>query len=142
VKPSTSASGSQPLGNTKKNKIQRPPSSTQKNKVEAYSRIVKSSLQPKNCAVKPKGNAIVQHSTLNANFKLICVNCDGCMLSDNHDLCVLNNDVNSHRKSKSVKKHSKIKGWKPTGKQSEFDHQFKLPELSGQMQQQLCSPAP
>nr|GEY36426.1 hypothetical protein [Tanacetum cinerariifolium] len=32
VKPSTSASGSQPSGNTKKNKIQRPPSSTQKNK--------------------------------------------------------------------------------------------------------------
>nr|GEZ18781.1 hypothetical protein [Tanacetum cinerariifolium] len=35
VKPSTSASGSQPSGNTKKDKIRRPPSSTQKNKVEA-----------------------------------------------------------------------------------------------------------
>ncbi|GJZ32064.1 hypothetical protein Tco_0577500 [Tanacetum coccineum] len=32
-KPSTSASGSQPSGNTKKHKIQQPPSSTQKNKV-------------------------------------------------------------------------------------------------------------
>ncbi|GJZ86798.1 retrovirus-related pol polyprotein from transposon TNT 1-94, partial [Tanacetum coccineum] len=42
VKPSTSASGSQPLGNTKKDKIQRPPSSTQKNKVEAHPRKVKS----------------------------------------------------------------------------------------------------
>ncbi|GJY20012.1 hypothetical protein Tco_0392578 [Tanacetum coccineum] len=45
VKPSTSASGSQPSGNTKKDKIQQTPSSTQKNKVEAHSRTVKSSLK-------------------------------------------------------------------------------------------------
>ncbi|GJV07176.1 retrovirus-related pol polyprotein from transposon TNT 1-94 [Tanacetum coccineum] len=40
------------------------------------------------------------------------------MLSDNHDLCVLDfiNDVNSRAKSKSVKKSSKSKVWKPTGK--------------------------
>nr|GEU70256.1 putative reverse transcriptase domain-containing protein [Tanacetum cinerariifolium] len=69
VKPSTSASGSQPSGNTKKDKTQRPPSSTQKNKVEAHTRTIKSSLKNKNCAVEPKGTAIVQHSKL----KLICV---------------------------------------------------------------------
>nr|GEZ15490.1 integrase, catalytic region, zinc finger, CCHC-type, peptidase aspartic, catalytic [Tanacetum cinerariifolium] len=40
VKPSTNASGSQPLGNTKKDKIQRLPSSIQKNKVEAHPRTV------------------------------------------------------------------------------------------------------
>ncbi|GJX36253.1 retrovirus-related pol polyprotein from transposon TNT 1-94 [Tanacetum coccineum] len=44
VKPSTSASGSQTLGNTKKDKIQQTPR-----------------------------NANVQHSRLNANFKLLCV---------------------------------------------------------------------
>ncbi|GJU49750.1 retrovirus-related pol polyprotein from transposon TNT 1-94 [Tanacetum coccineum] len=68
VKPSTSASRSQPSGNTKKDKIQQTPSSTQKNKVEAHSRT-----------------------------------CNGCMLSDNHDLCVLDfiNDVNARVKSKS-----------------------------------------
>ncbi|GKF12229.1 hypothetical protein Tco_0050155, partial [Tanacetum coccineum] len=38
VKPSTSASGSQPSDNTKKDKIQRTSSSTQKNKVEAHPR--------------------------------------------------------------------------------------------------------
>nr|GEU32286.1 vacuolar protein sorting-associated protein 41 homolog [Tanacetum cinerariifolium] len=59
VKPSTSASGSQPLGNTKKDKIQRPPRSTQKNKVKAYPRTAKSSLKNKNCAVEPKGTASV-----------------------------------------------------------------------------------
>ncbi|GJS01783.1 retrovirus-related pol polyprotein from transposon TNT 1-94 [Tanacetum coccineum] len=77
VKPSTSASGSQPSGNTKKDKIR-----------------------------------------LNANSELKCVKCNGCMLSANHDLCVLDfiNNVNARNKSKSVKKSSKRKVWKPTGK--------------------------
>ncbi|GJU92143.1 retrovirus-related pol polyprotein from transposon TNT 1-94 [Tanacetum coccineum] len=55
VKPSTSASGSQSSGNTKKDKIQQTPSSTQKNKVEAHPRKVKSSLKNKDCVVEPKG---------------------------------------------------------------------------------------
>nr|GFB20992.1 hypothetical protein [Tanacetum cinerariifolium] len=38
VKLSTSASGSQPSGNTKKDKIQRPPRSTHKNRVEVHPR--------------------------------------------------------------------------------------------------------
>ncbi|GJS17313.1 hypothetical protein Tco_0411785 [Tanacetum coccineum] len=89
VKPSTSASGSQPSGNTKKDKIQQTPSSTQMNKVEAYPRKVKSSFKNKDCVVQPKGTAHVQHSKCNANSELKCVKCNGCMLSDNHDLCVL-----------------------------------------------------
>ncbi|GJS55975.1 retrovirus-related pol polyprotein from transposon TNT 1-94 [Tanacetum coccineum] len=118
VKPSTSASGSQPSGNTKKDKIQQTPSSTQKNKVEAYPRKFKPNLKNKDCVVEPKGTAHVQHSKLNANFELKCVKCNGCMLSDNHDLCVLDfiNNVNARTKSKSVKKHSKRKVWKPTRK--------------------------
>ncbi|GJX42776.1 retrovirus-related pol polyprotein from transposon TNT 1-94 [Tanacetum coccineum] len=118
VKPSTSASGSQPSGNTKKDKIQQTPSSTQKNKVEAHPRKVKSSLKNKDCVVAPKGTANVQHSKLNANSELKCVKCNGCMLSDNHDLCVLDfiNNVNARVKSKSVKKSSKRKVWKPTRK--------------------------
>nr|GEZ81745.1 ribonuclease H-like domain-containing protein [Tanacetum cinerariifolium] len=109
LKSSTSASRSRPLGNTKKDKIQRPPSSTQKNKVEAHHRTVKSGLRNKNCVAEPKGTTIVQHSKLNANSELIYVKCNGCMLFDNHDLCVLNviNDVNARSKSKSVKKTSK-----------------------------------
>ncbi|GKC23988.1 retrovirus-related pol polyprotein from transposon TNT 1-94 [Tanacetum coccineum] len=118
VKPSTNASGSQPSGNTKKDKIQQTPSSTQKNKVEAHPRTVKSSLKNKNSVVEPKGTANVQHSKLNANSEPLCVKCNGCMLSDNHDLCVLNfiKDVNARTKSKFVKKGSKRKVWKPTGK--------------------------
>ncbi|GJZ41009.1 hypothetical protein Tco_0587895 [Tanacetum coccineum] len=103
VKPSTSASGSQPSGNTKKDKIQQTPSSTQKNKVEAHPKKVKSSLKIKDYVVEPKGTAHVQHSKLNANSELKCVKCNGCMLFDNHDLCVLDfiNNVNTRTKSKS-----------------------------------------
>ncbi|GJY01262.1 hypothetical protein Tco_0359414 [Tanacetum coccineum] len=44
--------------------------------------------------------------------------CNGCMLSDNHDCVFFDfiNDVNARAKSKSVKKSSKRKVWKPTGK--------------------------
>nr|GEV30706.1 hypothetical protein [Tanacetum cinerariifolium] len=90
VKLSTSASGSQPSGNTNKDRIQQPPSSTQKNKVEAHPWTIKYNLKNKNYDVESKGHAIVQHSKLNTNSELICVKCNDCMLSDNHDLCVLN----------------------------------------------------
>ncbi|GJR47004.1 retrovirus-related pol polyprotein from transposon TNT 1-94 [Tanacetum coccineum] len=118
VKMSTCAKGSQSSGNTKKDKIQRTPSSTQNNKVEAHPKTVKSSLKNKNSVVEPKGTVNVQHSKLNANSKPLCVKCNGCMLSDNNDLCVLDfiNNVNARAKSKSAKKNSKRKVWKPTGK--------------------------
>nr|GEV98231.1 hypothetical protein [Tanacetum cinerariifolium] len=85
----------EPSGNTKKDRIQQPPSSTQKNKVKAHPRTFKSSLKKKNYAAEPKETAIVQHFKLNANSKLIFVKCNGCLLSDNHDFCVLNviNDI-------------------------------------------------
>ncbi|GJU24578.1 hypothetical protein Tco_1163199 [Tanacetum coccineum] len=106
LKPSTSASGSQPSGNTKKDKIRQTPSSTQMNKVEAHPRKVKSSFKNKDCVVQPKGTAHVQHSKRNANSELKCVKCNGCMLSDNHELCVLDfiNNVNAHNESKSLTK--------------------------------------
>ncbi|GJY81395.1 integrase, catalytic region, zinc finger, CCHC-type containing protein [Tanacetum coccineum] len=87
IKLSISASGSQPSGNTKKYKIHQTLSSTQKNKVEAHPRKVKSSLKNKDCVVAPKGTANVQHSKLNANSNRKYVKCNGCMLFDNHDLC-------------------------------------------------------
>nr|GEU37327.1 retrovirus-related Pol polyprotein from transposon TNT 1-94 [Tanacetum cinerariifolium] len=66
----------------------------------------------------PLNNSLDHHSKLHANSKLICVKCNGCMLSDNHDLCVPNvtYDVNARAKSKPVKKLSKRKVWKPTCK--------------------------
>ncbi|GJX80451.1 retrovirus-related pol polyprotein from transposon TNT 1-94 [Tanacetum coccineum] len=104
VRPATSASGSQPLVNTKKDKIQQPPRSNLKNKVEAHPRKVKSGLNNKNCVVELKGTASVHLSKPNTNSDLICVKYNGCMLFDNHDLC-----VNARVKSKSAKKISKRK---------------------------------
>ncbi|GJX87336.1 hypothetical protein Tco_0339350 [Tanacetum coccineum] len=40
--------------------------------------------------VAPKRTAHVQHSKLNANSELKCVKCNGCMLSDNHDVPIPN----------------------------------------------------
>ncbi|GKF77464.1 hypothetical protein Tco_0229934, partial [Tanacetum coccineum] len=76
VKLSTSVSRSQPLGNTKKDKIRQTPSSTQMNKVEAHPRKVKSSFQNKDCVVQPKGTSRMQHSKCNADSELKCVKCN------------------------------------------------------------------
>ncbi|GJT05407.1 retrovirus-related pol polyprotein from transposon TNT 1-94 [Tanacetum coccineum] len=104
--------------NTKKDKIMQTQSSTQMNKVEAHPKKVKSSLKNKDNVVAPKGTAYVQHSKLKANSELKCVKCNGCMLYNNHDLCVLDyiNNVNARAKSKSTKKQTNKKVWKPTGK--------------------------
>ncbi|GJS76062.1 retrovirus-related pol polyprotein from transposon TNT 1-94 [Tanacetum coccineum] len=116
MKSSTSASRSQPSGNTKKNRISRTTSSNQKNKVEDYPRSVKSNKT--NRVSKPVYNANVKHSMLNANSKLICATCNECMFDAIHDLCVLDfvNDVNVRSKSKSAKSRKKNNIWKPTNK--------------------------
>ncbi|GKE64807.1 hypothetical protein Tco_1518968, partial [Tanacetum coccineum] len=89
VKQSTSVCDPQPSGNTNKDKNRQTPSSTQKNKVEVQPSKVESSLKNKDSVVKPKGTAHMQHFKFNANSELKCVKFNGCMLSDNHYLCVL-----------------------------------------------------
>nr|GEV26293.1 hypothetical protein [Tanacetum cinerariifolium] len=104
--------------NTKKDKIQQTPSSTQKNKTEAHPWTVRSRLLNKNCAVKLKDTAYVLHSKLNVNSDLKCVTCNGCLFFDNHDSCVFDfiNNVNARVKSKSINKTLKRKVWKATRK--------------------------
>nr|GEW63280.1 hypothetical protein [Tanacetum cinerariifolium] len=99
----TSASGSQPSGNTKKDRIQQTPSSAKKNKLEANPKNVRTSLQNKKSVVNTKNIASVLESKLNVNSDLQCVTCNGCLFSDNHDSCVLEfiNSVNARVKSKS-----------------------------------------
>ncbi|GKB30993.1 hypothetical protein Tco_0870394 [Tanacetum coccineum] len=88
------------------------------NKVEVHPRKVKSRLNNKNGIVKLNGSATVQQSKQNENSEYVCIKCDNCMSSDNPILCVSKsmNDVNAHFKTKSVKKISKRKVWKTTGK--------------------------
>ncbi|GJS56653.1 hypothetical protein Tco_0651437 [Tanacetum coccineum] len=92
VRLSTSASGSQPSGNTRNDKIQQTPSSNSTNKVEAHPRNVKSSLNKRN-GTKVNGSASMQNSKKHDNSDYVCINGDDCMYSDN--LCVSNsmNDV-------------------------------------------------
>nr|GEW53889.1 hypothetical protein [Tanacetum cinerariifolium] len=59
--------------NTKKDKIQQTPSSSKKNKLEAYPRNVITSLQNKKSVVNIRDIAYVQESKLNVNFDLQCV---------------------------------------------------------------------
>ncbi|GJR85452.1 integrase, catalytic region, zinc finger, CCHC-type containing protein [Tanacetum coccineum] len=114
VRHSTSASGSQPSGNTKNDRILQTPSSNLKNKVEAHSRNVKSSLNKRNGTVNVKGSAVVQNLKKQDNSDSICVNSNDCMSSDN--LCVSNSLNVVKSRAKSNKHKSKKNSWKPTGK--------------------------
>nr|GEV37221.1 hypothetical protein [Tanacetum cinerariifolium] len=102
----TSASRSQPQGNTKKDRIQRTQSKAKKNKLEDYPRTVRPSLHNKKSVVNTKAISSVPNSKLNVNSDLKCATCNGCLFSDNHDSCVLEfiNSVNAYVKSKSAKK--------------------------------------
>nr|GEU30487.1 hypothetical protein [Tanacetum cinerariifolium] len=114
----SSASGSQPQGNTKKDRIQQTQSKAKKNKLEDHHRTVRPSLNKKKSVVDTKSISSVPNSKSNVNSDLICATCNGCLFFDNHDLCVLEfiNYVNARVKSKSAKKPVNKKFWQPTGK--------------------------
>ncbi|GJQ95153.1 retrovirus-related pol polyprotein from transposon TNT 1-94 [Tanacetum coccineum] len=61
-----------------------------------------------------------QHSMLNANSKVICATCNGCLFDAIHDSYVPDfvNDVNVRSKSKSSRSSKKKTTWKPTSKVS------------------------
>ncbi|GJR64748.1 retrovirus-related pol polyprotein from transposon TNT 1-94 [Tanacetum coccineum] len=67
---------------------------------------------------KLKGKALVDNVVTKHTIDPEMLKIDVASFSDNHDLCVLDfiNDVNARTKSKSVKKSSKRKVWKPTRK--------------------------
>nr|GEX64754.1 uncharacterized mitochondrial protein AtMg00810-like [Tanacetum cinerariifolium] len=114
----SSASGLQPQGNTKKDRIQQTQSKAQKNKLEDHPRTVRPSLNKKKSVVDTKAISSMTNSKLNVNSDLKCTTCNGCLFSDNHDSCVLAyiNSMNARVKSKSVKKPVNRKIWQPTGK--------------------------
>nr|GEY92466.1 hypothetical protein [Tanacetum cinerariifolium] len=114
----SSAIGSQPQGNAKKDRIQQTPSKAKKNKLEDHPRRVRPSLNKKKSVVDTKGILSVPTSKLNVNFDLKSATYNRSLFSDNHDSCVLAyiNSVNARIKSKSVKKPVNRKIWQPTGK--------------------------
>nr|GEV69965.1 hypothetical protein [Tanacetum cinerariifolium] len=68
----SSASGSQPQGNIKKDKIQRAPSKAKKNKLEDHPRTVRPSLNKKKSVVDTKAISSVTNSKSNVNADLKC----------------------------------------------------------------------
>ncbi|GKC72667.1 hypothetical protein Tco_1118550 [Tanacetum coccineum] len=115
VKPSASASGSKPLGNTRNDRISRTPSSNEKNKVKVQSRKVKSKLNKQKSNSKNVCNEHVKHPVKGA--WALCFVCNECLFDANHAMCLIDyvNSMNVRDKSAS-KKNKKRKEWKPTRK--------------------------
>ncbi|GJS75398.1 hypothetical protein Tco_0725279 [Tanacetum coccineum] len=107
----TYASGSQPKSNTRNDRIQRPSSRSQKNKVEAQHRKFKSISNKNNHVLDC--NANVKNVALSSNSKNVCLLCNECLFYANHDACVVKylKDVQKRKKAKSVKQKGNIQ-WK------------------------------
>nr|GEX97584.1 integrase, catalytic region, zinc finger, CCHC-type, peptidase aspartic, catalytic [Tanacetum cinerariifolium] len=104
------ASGSNPRSNTKKNKIS-PAKSVNKKAVEDHSRTNKSYLQNLNCV---DSSISSKRTVINSNSDYVCQTCNKCLISTNHDMCVIKhlNSVNALSSAKSVVRKVK-QVWKP-----------------------------
>ncbi|GKA67009.1 hypothetical protein Tco_0766817 [Tanacetum coccineum] len=117
----TDASGSQPRSNTKKNRIL-PAKSVNMKKVEEHPRTIKSSLKTTN---RVDSSISSKRTVINSNSHSVCQTCNKCLISANHDMCVVTylHSVNASpsvknvvRKVKQVWKPKQVKQvWKPTG---------------------------
>ncbi|GJQ99448.1 hypothetical protein Tco_0522433 [Tanacetum coccineum] len=117
----TDASGSQPRSNTKKNRIL-PAKSVNMKKVEEHPRTIKSSLKTTN---RVDSSISSKRTVINSNSLSVCQTCNKCLISANHDMCVVTylHSVNASpsvknvvRKVKQVWKPKQVKQvWKPTG---------------------------
>ncbi|GJS90611.1 retrovirus-related pol polyprotein from transposon TNT 1-94 [Tanacetum coccineum] len=117
----TDASRSQPRSNTKKNRIL-PAKSVNMKKVEEHPRTIKSSLKTTN---RVDSSISSKHTVINSNSHSVCQTCNKCLISANHDMCVVTylHSVNASpsvknvvRKVKQVWKPKQVKQvWKPTG---------------------------
>ncbi|GJZ95672.1 retrovirus-related pol polyprotein from transposon TNT 1-94 [Tanacetum coccineum] len=117
----TDASRSQPRSNTKKNSIL-PAKSVNMKKVKEHPRTIKSSLKTTN---RVDSSISSKHTVINLNSHYVCQTCNKCLISANHDMCVVTylhsenaspSVKNVMRKVKQVWKPKQGKQvWKPTG---------------------------
>ncbi|GJX75189.1 retrovirus-related pol polyprotein from transposon TNT 1-94 [Tanacetum coccineum] len=117
----TDAGGSQTRSNTKKNRIL-PAKSVNMKKVEEHPRTIKSSLKTTN---RVDSSISSKRTVINSNSHSVCQTCNKCLISANHDMCVVTylHSVNASpsvknvvRKVKQVWKPKQVKQvWKPTG---------------------------
>nr|GEW47416.1 retrovirus-related Pol polyprotein from transposon TNT 1-94 [Tanacetum cinerariifolium] len=109
----TAASGSKPRRNTKKDRTL--PAQSDMKKVEVHPRNNKSSVKRKNHV---DSSISYKRIVINSNTNSVCKTCNKCLMSDNHDKCVVKS-VKSV-KQPPVKKVWQIKPvkqvWQATGK--------------------------
>ncbi|GJW94862.1 hypothetical protein Tco_0174534 [Tanacetum coccineum] len=118
----TNVSGSQPRSNTKKNRIS-PAKSVNKKKVEEHTRTNKSRLKTTNHV---DSSISSKRTVINLNSHSVCQTCNKCLISANHDMCVVDylHSMNTSpsirnvvRKVKQVWKPKKVRQvWKTIGK--------------------------
>ncbi|GJQ90657.1 retrovirus-related pol polyprotein from transposon TNT 1-94 [Tanacetum coccineum] len=118
----TDASGSHPRSNTKKNRIS-PAKSINKMKVEVHPRTNQSSLKTLN---RVDSSISSKRTVINSNSHSVCQTCNKCLISANHDVCVVDylHSVNASPsvnnvvcKVKQVWKPKQVRQiWKATGK--------------------------
>ncbi|GJV85688.1 hypothetical protein Tco_1525586 [Tanacetum coccineum] len=121
----TNAIGSQPRSNTKKNRIS-PAKGVNKKKVEERPRINKSNLRTMN---RVNSSSSSKRNVINSNSDSVCQTCNKCLISANHDVCVvdylqyvkaspsIHNIHNVVRKVKQVWKPKQVRQvWKPISK--------------------------
>ncbi|GKC08679.1 hypothetical protein Tco_1000289 [Tanacetum coccineum] len=81
----TNASGLQPRSNTKKNRIS-PTKGVNKKKVEEHPRIKNSNLRTTN---RVDSSSSSKRTVINSNSNFVCQTCNKCLISANHDVCVV-----------------------------------------------------
>ncbi|GJT82796.1 retrovirus-related pol polyprotein from transposon TNT 1-94 [Tanacetum coccineum] len=84
VKGATAASGSKPRRNTKKDRTL--PAKSDKKKVEDHPMINKSSMKQKN---RVDSSISYKRTVINSNSNSVCKTCNKCLMSFNHDECVM-----------------------------------------------------
>ncbi|GJU74617.1 retrovirus-related pol polyprotein from transposon TNT 1-94 [Tanacetum coccineum] len=110
VKDATADSGSKPRSNTKKDRTL--PAKSDMKKVEAHSRNNKSSVKQKN---RVDSSISFKRTIINLNSTSVYKTCNKCLMSFNHDKCVV-------KSLKFVKKPS----WQPTGRKFTLGEQRPL----------------
>ncbi|GJX93329.1 retrovirus-related pol polyprotein from transposon TNT 1-94 [Tanacetum coccineum] len=106
----TDASKPQPKSNTKKNRILPAKSVNMKN-VEDHPRIIKSNLKTTN---RVDSSISSKRTVINSNSHSVCQTCNKCLISANHDMCVVTylHFVNASPSVKNVVRKVK-RVWKP-----------------------------
>ncbi|GJX16210.1 hypothetical protein Tco_0217042 [Tanacetum coccineum] len=96
----TDASGSQPRSNTKKNKILSA-KNVNKKQVEEHLRTNKSSSKTTN---RVDSSISSKRTVINSNSHYVCQTCNKCLISANHDVCVVTylHSVNASPSIKNV----------------------------------------